>query len=292
MGFDEKAKENKEFAEKLMIEQKARKLRQNKRDGELLRKLDEKTKEQVRLKEEAEWEKERIRQERVEIMMEKRKERENYLKEMKDVAENEYRRVVSSTPLYKKLEISYFSNVEMPELENRKEELKRKREKFRPVDYNQLKEHARSIDSKRSEHHKSKIIQSDRNCIKKSKLIKKFIQEENEKRMEEQKKFSIKKQMASKKKEYSEVVKVIHAPSIDPLKQKEMALLIAILTPPVIIKKLNRGTNDNFPLYLQNTPQSKSPVLLNTKEPTIKASKQSLSHPLFSPVNLFDTVQN
>ena len=123
--------------------------------------------------------------------MEKSKERKKNIQFLKELGEKEYKKATSSTPLYKKLESDFFVKIQLPELEKRKEELQRKREYFKPLDHDELRYHAKRFDSMLlalSEQKKQNkpIFFHRTKSLNRSKMIKKLLEDEQQKIKEEQ----------------------------------------------------------------------------------------------------------
>lgn len=269
--FKAKAQENKEFVVKLMKEQKERKMRHKYQIELHKNSILEELEEEERQQEEILKQKEREKMQQLISIQEKTKERKNYLKYMKEISEREYKKAVSQTPLYKKIEESFVANFEIPELEKRKEELRKKHELFRPINYDQLKEHAKVFDKSLSEHSRSRISASQSKPPKKSKYLMRVVEEDQAHINEERLKNALKKEMFEKKKKYSEIVKDVYSPSVDLLKQKEMVLIKAKLDNPAPFKQYKDKDKYLFmkleKTYSQNSKKFKENRMVPKKTP-------------------------
>lgn len=235
-GFKDKQEQNKAFAIKLMKEQMERKSRLEQKEEEMRQQLLE----EERQKEIEEYnkirEKERAKEEQIREMLEKTRQRKYHLKRLKDISERDFRKVISNTPLYKKIESEFINNFEIPELEKRKEELRKKHELFRPLDYQELQERSRYLELLQTQQ-KPKSIFNERSKSTKSKFLKRILDEDKEKSIAEEEKVIIKKDMKDKMWKYSQIVKEIFPPSVDMLKRKEMELIKAKLNNPTLYLK-------------------------------------------------------
>ena len=147
--FKEKVRKNKNFAIKLMKEQKDRLLKRQERAKFFSKKLSQELENQEKQKIEEQQKKEEEKQknlEKMRILSEKRKEVINYYKEI-----NNSKNSNSARPLYKLLEDNFVYNVEMPELERRKRELQRKREFYKPISLQELVKHAKKVENLKEE---------------------------------------------------------------------------------------------------------------------------------------------
>ena len=269
--FKAKAQENKEFVVKLIKEQKERKMRHNYQIELHKNSILEEMEEEERQKEEALKQKEREKMQQLISIQEKTKERKNYLKYMKEISEREYKKAISQTPLYKKIEESFVANFEIPELEKRKEELRKKHELFRPINYDQLKVHAKVFDKSLSEHSRSRISASQSKSPKKSQFLMRVVEEDQAQMNDERLKNALKKEMFEKKKKYSEIVKDVYSPSVDLLKQKEMVLIKAKLDNPAPFKQYKDKDKYLFmkleKTYSQNSKKFKENPMVPKKTP-------------------------
>jgi hypothetical protein len=301
--FKDKVQESKEFVKKLARDQKERKQRLEYREEIRENLFAEEDEEEQRLKQEEIQEIARKKHQQLLSLQEKSKERKNNLKFMKELAERDPRKAYSQAPLYKRLEENFIANFEMPELEKRKEELRKKHELFKPFNYEQLKEHAREFDKALSDHSRSRIYASQSKPYKKSKFLIKIIEENQSQAEESKQKHQIKKEMFEKKKKYSEIVKDVYTPSIDSLKQKEMILIKAKLENPSPFKQYFDNSFARLEkTYSQNSKKFKEnpmvPKKASKKEIVIKdyiqefrlARKRSLSSSYLNPITEDDLV--
>jgi hypothetical protein len=240
--FKEKAEENKHFASKLFKDQKERKMRQEKREEKIREKLLRDLEEQKKLEELNKINFEKNKKEKINQMIEKSKERKYKLNYLREVGDQEYRKAISSTPLYKKIEQDFITKVEMPEFEKRKEELSRKREYFKPVRNTELREHAKNFDLMLMMHsQKKKFSRSNENLqrpksLVKSKIFERLLEEEDQKLKQQEEKIIRKKNLIERQKQYAELVKEVFHPTPDILKIQELELIKARLNHPVSIR--------------------------------------------------------
>ena len=190
-NFKEKAEENKSLAMRLIKEQKERKERQEKRDEKVRQKLQQEQEYKEKLQKIEKFNQEKLKKDQILHIMEKSKERKKNIQFLKELGEKEYKKATSSTPLYKKLESDFFVKIQLPELEKRKEELQRKREYFKPLDHDELRYHAKRFDSMLlalSEQKKQNkpIFFHRTKSLNRSKMIKKLLEDEQQKIKEEQ----------------------------------------------------------------------------------------------------------
>ena len=299
--FKEKAEENKIFAVKLFKEHKKRKYRQEKREEKIREKLEKETEEQEQSKKLLKMKQAIEKQNQIDRMMERGMERKRNLLFLKDLGAKEYRKAISATPLYKKIESDFLEKVEMPALRKRKEELEKKRLLYKPINSNELKEHARQFDeimNKLSEQKKQNQSDYSLHRIKnlsKSKALQKVLEEERLHSFEIIQKAQRKKLLLDKKKQYSDIVKEVFQPTLDLFKKQEMELIKARLNNPVNIKfksandsddeKLspaNRSFSVNQKRFKKNNmvpekPKKKTPVIKDYIEEFRQKRRNSLS---------------
>ncbi|OMJ88993.1 hypothetical protein SteCoe_8908 [Stentor coeruleus] len=247
-SFKEKAQENRNFALKLYKEQSKRKNRQEEREEEIRKKLLDEIEEQEREKELLKMKKDQLKQDQVYMMMEKTKARQQENNYLKEIGEREYRKAVSATPLYKKIETDFIQNIMIPELEKRKSELRKKRELFKPITKDQIKEHAKNVEmilSMISERKKQSQFSEETRSYSKSKILKQVLAKDKEKERSELEKKFMKKHLKEKKKQYSELVKEVFPPTLDLFKKKEMELIKARMNHPVTVKCKTPNSDDD-----------------------------------------------
>ena len=247
-----KAAESKELAKRLTEERKLREKREQERLQKQLAKIQEEEELQKELEEQKALEKEQQRQKRLQEMQEKSKLRKNEIKELKHIGNREYKKVVSNKPLYKQIEETYEQEVMMPELQKKKEELAKRRNMFQPVRQTEIAERAKKLDEMKSEQEKQKLkefrqrklvemlyIQSYKASSKFQESIRKEIKRhESQKKTEQSKKL----ELVSRKKMYSNLVKEIYTPKVDPYKRNELELMKEKLKNPTVSIR-SRSTN-------------------------------------------------
>ena len=227
--FKQKEEETKEFVKKLRREQKERERRLKAREEEEKQKLLQETKEQdIQRKEEiSRQEEEKLR--RVKDLKNKSKKRKEEIKELIELGNQEYKKVISSKPLHEIIEEKYYSNVLMPELERHKIELAKKRELLQPINRSAILEHAKRHDQLIEEHDLQKRNISQDSTYDASKLRSKYalayIEEQRKKKHDLENDILEKKNLLEKKKQYAELVLEMYQPTVDPAKQLELKLI-------------------------------------------------------------------
>ncbi|OMJ66959.1 hypothetical protein SteCoe_36023 [Stentor coeruleus] len=294
-SFKDKTQENREFALRLYKEQKIRKNRKEQREEEIRRKMIEEIEEKERENKMMRMKKEQNKLEQLNIMKERSLERKRALSYLKEIGNKEFRKAMSSTPLYKKIEDEYYNNVLVPEFEKRKVVLKKKKDYLKPITLEELKEHARNVENILSSLSKQKKQSQhlETQTQSKSKIIKRLLAEDKEKELVEQEKQMKKKHLIEKTKQYSELVKEVFPPTHDMFKQKEMELIRYRLDHPVTVKYKASNSDDesNFvnksvsfspKKYKKNTmipekPPKRLPVIKDYIMEMREAKKHSLS---------------
>lgn len=234
--FKEKAEETRQFSLKFIKEQINRRNRQQQREEQLRQQLLAEIEEREMEKYKLSLQREKVKNDQIREMLEKTKKRKKNIEKLKDIGEREYRKAISTTPLYKIIESNFVNHFEIPELEKRKKELQKKRDLFKPWDYDELKERAKYLEILQSEH-KPKNIFNERSKSTKSRFLKRVLDEDKERFMEQVEKDKVKREMAEKKKKYAKIVKEVFSPAVDLLKRKEIEFIKAKLTNPVIVRK-------------------------------------------------------
>ena len=180
-----------------------------------------------------------------EYMKELEKMQERTRRRKKELEEAEYRKIqytdlLREKPLYQKIEERYFDQIEMKELERRKEELAKKRINFQPLNKSEIIEHAKKHDQILKEKEKNSIFSIvNESKTYNSKNIVEVIKRDNEKRAEEERVLRDKLQRIENKKQYGQVVRDLYAPAVDKFKQMELLLRMEKLKNPVVKKKFN-----------------------------------------------------
>ena len=151
------------------------------------------------------------------------------IKDLIEIGNHEYKKVANSKPLYEKIQEQYHKKVIMPELNRHKLELARKRELFQPISRSSILKHARKHDLLIEEHEIQKLNISHDSSYDPTKLRTKFteayIEEQKQKKLNQDKSFLNKKFLSDKKKHYSNLVLQMYTPNIDPAKQLELKLI-------------------------------------------------------------------
>ena len=245
-SFKEKAEENKMFAMKLFKDQNERRYRKEQKEEMIRNQLLKELEDQENIKQELKFKQELVKKEQLEQMMQKSKDRKEKLSQMREIGEREYRKAISATPLYKRIEIDFLNNIEMPELQKRKEELQKKRLRYKPIDRSEIREHANQFDTmlltlskQKKDQARSHHSLDHKRSFEKSRALVSFLEHEKKKILDKQEALEKKMRLISKKKQYSELVKDVFQPTMDLFKKQEMELIKARLENPIIIKHQN-----------------------------------------------------
>jgi hypothetical protein len=135
----------------------------------------------------------------------------------------ELRKVSSVKPLFKELEERFQSSFELPELENRKKELARKRQAFAPMNLKEISDHSKNYEElleimsskrkkKKLENNRDSLINSSCQNLYKSKMFEIAQKSDREKEEILQIKQAQKKILTEKSKRYGELVKELFKP--------------------------------------------------------------------------------
>ena len=228
--YDQEKRKAEEFAKEIKKFTQMRKETEN-----LVKKESEKLKRKVKALEEndiiqAEILKEKRRKDReieIEKMREKKGEREKIIKELqKSQIINPV--VPEKKPLYVKIEENFQRNFEMPELQKRKDELKKKSEFFRSIHPETIIEHQKWYNNiretnlvKQQNQYKDKSFESNirSHSLNISIWSQKLIEEDKRAKEVKQKKIEDKRRQLENKARYAELLKELYRPPINPLKQ-------------------------------------------------------------------------
>ena len=247
---------NKALVAKLAKERTEREKKRLEREEKARIKMQEEIEEYEKKKFEEIMLKEEEKRKRVEELLYKKDQRKRQIEYLKEIGEKEFREVITSKPLYVKIEENYEEQVLMPELEKKKAELAKKREFFQPIKKQEIAEHMKKYQEnslenqmRREIHNKNKQIEFKYNnsaYIIKSKFTENILEEEKKKKEEKEQQEQGKKKLLEKKKNYSSVVKEMFAPSIDEFKRQEMLLIQEKLKHPVrITLNENKSISDD-----------------------------------------------
>jgi hypothetical protein len=206
----------------------------NKRKKERINKLKEKlkTKEQIqeeKKKEILDQEKQRRREEFEKLKEKRLKQREEYDGAFRDISSS----MTSPIPLYKKLEKEYEKKVIMPDLERKKMALKTIRSMHEPLNYDNLKEHARAYSLQRAEKQQKfreererKMLQNIQDFEKKNRhrsmFIDRILMDDREAKEQELIKTHELHDLYDKRKNYANLVQQMHKPVVSRKKQVEL----------------------------------------------------------------------
>lgn len=175
----------------------------------------------------------------LEAMQGKAKKRKRELEEAQ-VRKLQYAELLKEKPLHKRIEEKYVENVEMKELERRKEELAKKRQIFQPLNKSELLEHARKHDQllREKEKNASASFFQDSQSYH-SKFLTEVMKRESEQKAEEERTLRDKLKRIENKKIYANCVREMYVPPVDRFKQMEIVLRMEKMKNPVIKKKFN-----------------------------------------------------
>ena len=164
--------------------------------------------------------KERIKEER-EKMLEKKKKR---LDEQENLKKSQSQSRLAKKPLFQIFEEKFNTEIVMPELERRKEELKKKREMFMPIQSDRIKEHREWYESVK-EKHKEKFEHDLMRKIKEERTREKSLYEGSfsakaidEKRIFQERELRIlneKREKIERMKNYADIAQEMYNPSLD-----------------------------------------------------------------------------
>ena len=227
--FRQKEEETKGFVKKLRKEQKEREMRLREREEEERLKMIDEAKELEKQRKEAILRQEEEKLKRVKELKVKSKKRKEESKELIELGNQEYKKVISSKPFHEIMEEKYYTKVLMPELERHKQELAKKRELLQPINRSAILEHAKRHDQLIEEHDLQKRNISQENGYDAAKLRSKYtlayIEEKRKKKHEIENEALEKKSLVEKKKQYAELVLEMYQPTVDPAKQLELKLI-------------------------------------------------------------------
>lgn len=217
-----KVEESKEFTKKLEEEKSIRLKRIQEREREMRMKAIQEIEEQRARQAEIERKLEEEKQKKISELMQKN---ENRKKNLEEVKQDITKRTINSKPLYKQMEDAYKQQVLMPQLEQHKAELAKKRILYQPLDHNELKEHLRKHEETKREQEyrrkkelRQKMFDAEVNSAS-SNLNSKFtlaILEEEKRKKDELEKIKGEKHInVNKRLQYSKLVKEMFPPVID-----------------------------------------------------------------------------
>lgn len=259
--FKQKEEETKDFVKKLQKEQKKREMRLKERDNEERIRLEHENKMNERLKQENLLRLEEEKIQRVKKLKMQSKKRKEEIRNLIELGNQEYKKVINSKPFHEKIEEQYFTKVLMPELERHKMELAKKRELLQPINRSAILEHAKRHDQIIEEHDLQKRNVSQEAIYDPSKLRSKYtvayIEDEKKRKNLLEHEGLERKTLADKKKQYADLILEMYQPTIDPAKQLELKL---------IKEKLQKSTS--------KIPRKRSAKSVSAKEGTSDGETQ------------------
>ncbi|CAI2363373.1 unnamed protein product [Moneuplotes crassus] len=177
------------------------------------------------------------KEQRLKAIEEHKEKKEQQKKEKEEFEQAMAKSSRNIVPLYKKLEKRFKQKVLMPELEKKKEKLQTLRNMHKPVDYEQLREHARSYSQKRAEtlekhreEREKKILENLQNQQNlkihkhKSMFMLNVLEQEQQEKESDLIKSAELHNLYDKRKNYGELVKQMYKPEISRKKQIEMKI--------------------------------------------------------------------
>ncbi|OMJ87579.1 hypothetical protein SteCoe_10666 [Stentor coeruleus] len=214
---------------------------------------------------------ERIREER-EKMMEKKLKREKEKEIRKNMSDNFLR--INEKPLFLKYQEKFVADVEMPELERRKDELRKKREMFSPIPLKNIKDHSSWYNSIKAINKDKYEKEQTMKKLKEKKKLKDFpitetiwtvraLEEQKKEKALQTEKLQERVYLIAKKNKYADTVKQVYSPSV----------LIEYNHLKSYTKKSNRKnkSEDSSGLDAQWKPHKFKP---NSMMPNIKTPKE------------------
>lgn len=220
---------------------------------------------------------ERIREER-EKMMEKKSKREKDKEMRKNMSENCLR--ANEKPLFLKYQEKFLADVEMPELERRKEELRKKREMFSPIPLKNIKDHSSWYNSIKAINKNKYEKEQTRKKLKEKKKHKDFpitettwtvrtLDEQRKEKALQIEKLQERVYLIAKKNKYADIVKQVYSPSV-------VVGLNSSKSPMKSYKKKSNRKNkseDSSGMDTQWKPHKFKP---NSMKPTTKSFKEPI----------------
>lgn len=174
-----------------------------------------------------------------------RKENREKLMKILNINKTKQENAIKKKPLFLKLEENFKFKVEMPELEKRKAELKKKKEGFAPIGKLGLKEHAEWYESMKKKKDLTRILEQPkpgRSASVNNMWSLNILEEDKRIEEEKNKKIEEKRNLMSKMLKYSDLIKELHAPSTpEKIKNKKRRSKIGKESSGKIFKILESG---------------------------------------------------
>ncbi|OMJ81567.1 hypothetical protein SteCoe_3997 [Stentor coeruleus] len=221
-----KVEETKEFTKKLEEDRINRQKRVQERERELRNKALQEIEEQKIRQIELEKKLEEDKQRKLAELVQKSEIRKRHIEEVK---QETAKRSVSSKPLYMQMEDAYKQQVLMPQLEQHKAELAKKRILYQPLDREEFKDHIkkheeirREQEYRRKKEFKQKILEAEVNSASfnlQSKFTLAILEEERNKKDELEKIKEEKQVHINKRLQYARLVKEMFPPVINESKK-------------------------------------------------------------------------
>ena len=234
----------KQFLLRLNHEKKERKLRAKAELEERNKKIEEELEKQKNLEIQA---KEKQKEDKIRMILERQEKLSTEKKERFEIIEKsnkELRKVASVKPLFKEIEERFQHSFELPELENRKKELAKKRQIFAPMNLKDIFDHTKYYEEHldlMSGRRKQRILENQReqlvnlscNNLYRAKIFDLAQESDREKNEIIQMKQLQKKVLTEKSKRYGELVKELFKPVIRINKSVEKP--VAVETPAKLV---------------------------------------------------------
>jgi len=288
--FNRNQKQAKEFVTKIQNDKKSFKNKQReieKKELERYKKLESSRKQKANERTEIiKQEKERKRQE---IQDQKEKERLNKIEQDK-----EWRKFQSNVKhvqySHQKLEKDYNEKVLMPELEKKKNELKKKREFHKPIDHRELDDFQKKyeenyklkIEEKRQEREKwyNDIGQGQYDPTKfKTKVYEKVLEEEKDTEELKVRQAGDRKNKAEKMNNYSRIVKEMHWPEVSAKKQREIKNIKSLINQRNQRRSAPPNKRNSFARHSENGITSDVDSIAKAKKPSWKFHNPMIPKP-------------
>jgi len=215
-----------------MEERKAKKLEaQKQRSEELTRLLEQQDHERMFIIESRIQQRQDAIRQRLLFQQEEKMKRDAARKYLNHEAKRSNRLI--STPLYKKMESDFKNKYELPEIERRKNALKERKQRYRPLDMRNMQRHAENVERRQAEMkmHKKQERLRERKAMGRveeepayyqSRAQRRIIEEKRKQREAEMKEEQEKKSRLRRRNNYSKFVREVFLPPVDARKRIEV----------------------------------------------------------------------
>jgi hypothetical protein len=265
-----KVREAEEEARRRLIEQKQRRRRLKEQLKGLEGKIEQQQAEETEAALKEQFEKERHYKERLEEMRAKTEQRRLQREQLSKLQGQ----VVKSKPLYVKMQENFDTSVVMPELESRKAELLKKRERFKPISRAEIISHNDAVTRtlKERDHKKAKSALKTMTESSSKDAMKSLLHLELDVSKDEEGPEARRKRLVEKQRKYASLASELHKPVPSASKQLELQANISKLkTKP---KPLSRSQADisftKTPSVKPSKPKPKAPPSPQDQRPKYK----------------------